>query len=80
MDQQTSLIILVPAGIGSIIEIWKVTKALKMTIVKNGWWFSIHFGTRTGSERETEKFDTQVSYSCYFYRCRTNGGYRSSWF
>uniref|UniRef100_A0A4W3JYN7 Lipid scramblase CLPTM1L n=1 Tax=Callorhinchus milii TaxID=7868 RepID=A0A4W3JYN7_CALMI len=32
LDEQTSLLVLIPAGIGAIIEIWKVKKAFKMTI------------------------------------------------
>lgn len=30
LDQQTSLLVLVPAGIGVLIEFWKVTKAFKV--------------------------------------------------
>ncbi|XP_012577184.1 PREDICTED: cleft lip and palate transmembrane protein 1-like protein [Condylura cristata] len=32
LDEQTSLLVLVPAGIGAAIELWKVKKALKMTV------------------------------------------------
>ncbi|KAK1879931.1 Cleft lip and palate transmembrane protein 1-like protein [Dissostichus eleginoides] len=46
-DQQTSLLVLIPAGIGSIIEVWKVKKALK-----------IQFGKMDESERRTEHYDT----------------------
>ena len=27
MDEETSLLVLIPAGVGALIEIWKVTKA-----------------------------------------------------
>uniref|UniRef100_A0A8C9MW64 Lipid scramblase CLPTM1L n=1 Tax=Serinus canaria TaxID=9135 RepID=A0A8C9MW64_SERCA len=32
LDEQTSLLVLIPAGVGAVIELWKVKKALKMTI------------------------------------------------
>uniref|UniRef100_UPI002955C995 lipid scramblase CLPTM1L-like n=1 Tax=Panthera onca TaxID=9690 RepID=UPI002955C995 len=36
LDEQTSLLVLVPAGIGAAIELWKVKKALKMSVVWRG--------------------------------------------
>ncbi|CAO2592054.1 Lipid scramblase CLPTM1L [Lemmus lemmus] len=36
LDEQTSLLVLVPAGIGAAIELWKVKKALKMTVAWRG--------------------------------------------
>uniref|UniRef100_A0A4W2E3X6 Lipid scramblase CLPTM1L n=1 Tax=Bos indicus x Bos taurus TaxID=30522 RepID=A0A4W2E3X6_BOBOX len=38
LDEQTSLLVLVPAGIGAAIELWKVKKALKMTVIWRGLW------------------------------------------
>uniref|UniRef100_A0A8C3TD93 Lipid scramblase CLPTM1L n=1 Tax=Chelydra serpentina TaxID=8475 RepID=A0A8C3TD93_CHESE len=32
LDEQTSLLVLIPAGVGAVIELWKVKKALKMTV------------------------------------------------
>lgn len=61
LDQKTSLLILVPAGIGSIIEIWKVTKALKIGITRTGWKLQISFGQSSEIEKETENFDQQVN-------------------
>uniref|UniRef100_A0A8C0GK07 Lipid scramblase CLPTM1L n=1 Tax=Chelonoidis abingdonii TaxID=106734 RepID=A0A8C0GK07_CHEAB len=36
LDEQTSLLVLIPAGIGAVIELWKVKKALKMTVIWRG--------------------------------------------
>lgn len=37
LDAQTSLLVLVPAGISAIIELWKVTKVLHIRISWSGW-------------------------------------------
>jgi len=69
MDEKTSLLVLVPAGIGAIIEVWKVTKALKIKITFDSWKPSIQFGEKSKSEKETEEFDEQamkyLSYALY---------------
>lgn len=69
LDEKTSLLVLVPAGIGAIIELWKVTKALKITIKFSSWKPSIQFGEKSKSEKETEEFDEQamkyLSYALY---------------
>lgn len=69
MDEKTSLLVLVPSGIGALIEFWKVTKALKIKVSWNSWRPTISFGEKSKSEKETEEFDVQamryLSYALY---------------
>ncbi|XP_011947503.1 PREDICTED: cleft lip and palate transmembrane protein 1-like protein isoform X2 [Cercocebus atys] len=60
LDEQTSLLVLVPAGVGAAIELWKVKKALKMTILWRGLIPEFQFGAYSESERKTEEYDTQA--------------------
>uniref|UniRef100_A0A8D0FG34 Lipid scramblase CLPTM1L n=1 Tax=Strix occidentalis caurina TaxID=311401 RepID=A0A8D0FG34_STROC len=60
LDEQTSVLVLIPAGIGAVIELWKVKKALKMTIKWQGLRPKIQFGTYNDSEKKTEEYDTQA--------------------
>ncbi|KAB0347665.1 hypothetical protein FD754_012522 [Muntiacus muntjak] len=60
LDEQTSLLVLVPAGIGAAIELWKVKKALKMTVVWRGLRPTFQFGAYSESEKKTEQYDTQA--------------------
>ncbi|KAK7080919.1 Cleft lip and palate associated transmembrane protein 1 [Halocaridina rubra] len=63
MDENTSYLVLIPAGIGGIIEVWKVTKAFHVSF--EGWHprFS---ASRTSAESETEKLDYEgIKYLSY---------------
>ncbi|XP_037385858.1 lipid scramblase CLPTM1L isoform X1 [Talpa occidentalis] len=60
LDEQTSLLVLVPAGVGAAIELWKVKKALKMTVRWRGLWPELQFGASSESERRTEEYDAQA--------------------
>ncbi|KAL4716547.1 hypothetical protein ACJJTC_010211 [Scirpophaga incertulas] len=37
LDQRTTLLVLIPAGISLIIELWKVTKVFHLRLIFNGW-------------------------------------------
>uniref|UniRef100_A0A8V0Y4M1 Lipid scramblase CLPTM1L n=1 Tax=Gallus gallus TaxID=9031 RepID=A0A8V0Y4M1_CHICK len=60
LDEQTSLLVLIPAGIGAVIELWKVKKALKMTVKWQGMRPKVQFGASNDSEKKTEEYDTQA--------------------
>ncbi|XP_045598419.2 lipid scramblase CLPTM1L [Procambarus clarkii] len=63
MDESTSLLVLIPAGIGGIIELWKVTKAFHIKF--EGWRPRFH-RSRTSAESVTQALDSQgIKYLSY---------------
>lgn len=59
-DQRTSLLVLVTHGLSVIIEIWKVTKALRLNIRWVGWRPRLELGTVTEEEKMSGAYDSQV--------------------
>ncbi|KAK6010067.1 cleft lip and palate transmembrane protein 1, partial [Ostertagia ostertagi] len=55
-DQNTSLLVIVPAGISVLIEFWKLKKAFKVTFTRRG----LKFGKHSAEEAETDAFDNEA--------------------
>nr|KAG5707486.1 hypothetical protein BaRGS_011990 [Batillaria attramentaria] len=61
LDEDTSLLVTIPAGISTLIEMWKVTKVYKLKVTRTGLFtFTWEFGPTSAKERETEEFDSQA--------------------
>lgn len=66
LDSGASLLIIIPSGIGSLIEIWKVTKALKVKVRFNGYKPVVTFGEISKEEADTMSHDsTAMRYLSY---------------
>jgi hypothetical protein len=49
LDEDTSLLVTVPAGISTLIEMWKVTKVCKLKVTRVGFcWFKFEVSIRPG--------------------------------
>lgn len=55
-DQQTSLLVIIPAGISVLIEFWKLKKAFKVSFS----WQGLKFGAHSAEEAETDAFDNEA--------------------
>lgn len=69
LDEDTSRIVLVTSAVGAVIEVWKVTKALKMTVHWSSFRPHIEFGAINAEETKTQELDSQgmryLSYLLY---------------
>lgn len=69
LDENTSLLVLVPSFIAAFIELWKVSKAMKMRVTFCGLRPSFEFDNSSDEEKLTEGFDSEsmryLSYLLY---------------
>ena len=60
------MLVLLPSGVAAVVEVWKVTKAFKVSM---SWTFKISFGSTSETEKNTEVFDGEslryLSYILY---------------
>lgn len=75
LDENTSLLVLIPSFFAAIIEVWKVTKAMKMKVIFKTWIPKFEFGDSTEEEKLTENFDTEsMRYLSYLLYPLVTGG------
>ncbi|KPJ09367.1 Cleft lip and palate transmembrane protein 1-like protein [Papilio machaon] len=61
MDEQTSLLVLIPAGISAVIEVWKVTKVLHLRVSVVRWGVRVwREGGADAAERCTARADAEA--------------------
>ncbi|XP_015521760.2 lipid scramblase CLPTM1L [Neodiprion pinetum] len=78
LDEQSSMLVLIPAGIGTIIEFWKSKKILRAEFVTGqGWLPRIKFEKieSSSAEERTRKFDAEsMKYLSYLLYPLVTGG------
>ncbi|XP_050343582.1 lipid scramblase CLPTM1L [Nymphalis io] len=60
LDEQTSLLVLVPAGISAVIEAWKVSVVLHVRVSRAGWRLRVWRAGPDASERSTARADREA--------------------
>ncbi|XP_075969955.1 lipid scramblase CLPTM1L [Anticarsia gemmatalis] len=61
LDEQTSMLVLIPAGISAIIELWKVTKVLHLRVSWSGWKIRVwRDSSADAGERSTARADAEA--------------------
>ncbi|CAG4979715.1 unnamed protein product [Parnassius apollo] len=61
LDEQTSLLVLIPAGISAVIELWKVTKVLHLRVSFAGWRVRVwRDASKDAGEQSTAKADAEA--------------------
>lgn len=69
LDEDTSRIVLFTSAVGAVIELWKVTKALKISVRFIEWRLRIQFGATSDEEKKTNELDSEgmkyLSYVLY---------------
>ncbi|XP_077503539.1 lipid scramblase CLPTM1L [Amblyomma americanum] len=60
LDEDTSRIVLATSAVGAIIEVWKVTKAFKISVHWSSWRPWIEFGSISAEETKTQELDSEA--------------------
>ncbi|XP_059048099.1 lipid scramblase CLPTM1L [Achroia grisella] len=60
LDEQTSLLVLVPAGISAVIEVWKVTRIFHVRVSFAGWRVRVWRDVADAAERSTAQADAEA--------------------
>lgn len=62
LDSEASWMIIISGGIGAAIELWKVTKALRVVVDRAAphWWQTVRFEDRDSYVNRTREFDQQA--------------------
>ncbi|XP_047530798.1 cleft lip and palate transmembrane protein 1-like protein [Vanessa atalanta] len=60
LDEQTSLLVLVPAGISAVIEAWKVSVVLHVRVAREGWRLRVWRARADAAERSTARADREA--------------------